>query len=292
VSFEPVNINVSDRLGDPIVGVLVKVYDPTGTTFYTQATTDSDGLAAFLLETQSYTMRLYKFQVGFAQPIHFEVLASPNLNDFDVVGEPFILPIATDPRLCRCSGFFRDLDGSAKCYLDIHFIGAFDPILLDRAAVISEERHIRTDEKGYGQIDLIRGAEYSARVESIDGNWLRCIRVPDLASCNLPDLLLPIVERVVLSPEGPYDLAVGEELVVTPSVYDSAGVQLTGTAVDDVIWKSSDANILLVSPAQTTVLLRGNAAGAAQVLVSRKNVSIIKIPDLPIEGQPVDVTVS
>ena len=292
MSFEPVNVNVSDRLGDPIEGVVVKIYDPTGTTFFTQATTDSDGLVAFLLETLSYTMRLYKFQVGFSQPVHFEVLASPETNDFDVKGEPFVLPTATDPRLCRCSGFFRDLDGSAKQFLDIHVIGNFDPILLERAAVISEEKHFRTDEKGYGQIDLIRGAEYSARVESIDGNWLRCIRVPDLAGCNLPDLLLPIVERVVLTPEGPYDLAVGEELVLTPAVYDSAGVQLTGSAVDDVIWKASDSNILLVSPSQTTVLLRGNAPGVAQVLVSRKDVSIIKIPDLPIAGQPADVTVS
>lgn len=292
MSFEPVNIYVSNALGDPLEGVLVKVYDPTGTTFFTQATTDADGVASFLLESISYTLRFYKFQTGFHQPVHFEVLESPSTNDFNVRGEPFTLPLATDPRLCRCSGFFRDLDGSPKRYLDIHFISKFDPVVLDEAAVISDGKHIRTDELGYGSIDLIRGAEYSARVEAIDGNWLRCIRVPDLASCNLPDLLLPIVERVVLSPEGPYTLAIGEELVVTPTVLDSAGVVLNGTATSDVDWRSSDANILLVSPGQTTLLLRGNALGAAQVLASRRDTSIIKIPDLPIEGQPVNVTVS
>lgn len=292
MSFEPVDVRVVNPLGDPLEGVLVKIYDPTGATFYTQATTGVDGIASLLLETLNYTMRFYKFQVGFSQPQHFTVLEAPATNAFEVEAIPFVLPLATDPRLCRCSGFFRDLDGSPKQFLDIHFISKFDPILLDDAAVISEERHMRTDEKGYGQIDLIRCAEYSARVESIDGNWLRCIRVPDLPSCNLPDLLLPIVERVVLTPPGPYALAVGEELVVAVEVYDSAGVQLEGAAVDDVDWRSSNGDILRVSPTQTTVVLRGNAVGSAQVLATRKNASIIKIPNLPIVGQPVNVVVS
>lgn len=292
MSFEPVDVHVENSLGDPLESVLVKIYDPTGATLYTQGTTGASGIASFLLETLSYTMRFYKFQVMFSQPQHFTVLPAPEVNVFDVLAQPFIPPTATDPRLCRCSGFFRDLDGSPKRNLDIHFISKFDPILLDDAAVISEERHMRTDEKGYGQIDLIRCAEYAARVESIDGNWLRCIRVPDLPSCNLPDLLLPTVERVVLTPAGPYALTIGQELVVTVEVYDSAGVQLEGAAVDDVQWKSSDHTTLLVSPAQTTLTLRGNAVGSAQVLATRKNVSIIKIPDLPIVGQPIDVTVS
>jgi hypothetical protein len=292
VSFEPVDVNVANSLGDPLENVLVKVYDPTGTTFYTQGITDESGVASLLLETLEYSMRFYRFQTGFSQPQRFTVLPAPDLNSFDVVGEPFVLPIATDPRLCRCSGFFRDLDGSPKQFLDIHIISKFDPILLDQAAVISEERHFRTDEKGYGQIDLIRGAEYEARVESIDGNSLRCLKVPDLSSCNLPDLLLPIIERVILTPSGPYALAIGEEQVVTVEVYDSAGVKLVGAAVDDVQWKSSDPNLLLVAPSQSTLTLRGNAVGSAQILATRKNVSIIKIPDLPISGQPVDVTVS
>ncbi len=292
MGFEPVDIHVRDALGDPVSDVLVKIYDPTGATFFTQATTGSEGVASLLLETLSYTMRFYKYHTGFRQPQHFTVLPAPQTNVFDVVAELFVPPLATDPRLCRCSGFFRDLDGSPKRHLDIHFIGKFDPILLDDAAVISEERHLRTDEKGYAQIDLIRGAEYEARVESIDGNWLRCIRVPDLARCNLPDVLLPIVERVVLTPEGPYDLTVGQEISVAVQVYDSAGVLLEGTALDDIDWRSSNTDLLLVSPTQTTLTLRGNAVGSAQVTATRKDLSIIKIPNQPIVGQPIDVTVS
>lgn len=300
MSFEPVDVHIVDQLSSPIEGVLVKVYDPTGATFYTQATTNAEGVASMLLETLGYTMRLYKFQSGFAQPQHFVVNAPPAVNSFNVQGESFVLPLATDPRLCRCSGYFRDLDGSPKRYLDIHAIGQFAPILLDDAAVISEERHLRTDENGYAQVDLIRGAKYWGRVESLGSAMaaagtstdLRCISVPDAASASLPNLLLPIVDKIVVSPVGPYSLTVGSEVTVTPEIYDSAGALLEGTATGDVQWKSSDEAVLRVTAAQNTLVLRGNAPGTAQLLATRKDSSIIKIPNVPIMGQPLDVTVT
>lgn len=292
MSFEPVDIQFLDRFGNGIEGVLVKIYDPTGTTFYTQATADVTGSASLLLETQPYSMRFYKYQTGFSQPQRFEVLAAPEVNIFLIQGEPFVLPTATDPRLCRCSGFFRDLNGGPKRYLDIHIIGKFDPIVLDDAGVISDQVDFRTDLKGFASIDLIRGAQYEAYVEAIGGAATRCISIPDAASCNLPDLLLPIVKEVVLSPLSPYTLAIGEELTITPRVYDSAGVLLDGAAVDDIDWRSSDSNILRVSPLSTTIVLRGNAVGSAQLTATRRDKSIIKIPDLSIVGQPASIVVN
>ena len=299
MSFEPVDVLVEDKVGDPVEGVLVKVYDPTGKTFYTQEITNAAGVASMLLETLSYSMRFYKFQAGFSQPQHFTVLEAPGLNEFYVAAEPFQLPTATDPRLCRCSGFFRDLDGSPKRYLDIHIISQFNPLLVDDAAVISEERHFRTDDKGYAQIDLFRGAMYWARVESLgaampspSSSDLRCISVPDQGSANLPDLLLPVVERISLVPDGPYAFSVGSTLVLTPSVYDSAGVLLEGAAIGDVLWRSSNESILRVVANGKTVEIRGNAPGTAQILATRLNTSIIKIPDVPLVGQPVNVVVT
>lgn len=300
MSFEPVDIQVVDAQSNPVADVLIKIYDPTGTTFYTQALTDASGLASLLLETLTYSMRFYRFQTGFTQPQQFTVLEAPETNTFDVVAEPFILPLATDPRLCRCSGFFRDLDGSPKRYLDIHFISQFNPILLGDAAVISSERHARTDENGYLQIDLIRGAMYWARVEDLgsampDNNTrtdLRCVSVPDAGSASLPNMLLPIVDRVVLTPAGPHSLAVGAELELTPQVYDSGGVELTGTANADIQWASSDPSVLSVTVTENKLVLRGIAAGSAQVTAERQDLSIIKIPNLPIGGQPIGVTVS
>lgn len=294
MSFEPVDIHVVDRIGAPVEGVLIKIYDPTGTTFFTQATTDADGDASLLLETLDYSMRFYKFHTGFVQPQLFSVLPQPQLNVFDVKAEVFELPIATDPRLCRCSGFFRELDGAPKRNMDMHFVAEFNPALLEDAAVISNERHVRTDKTGYAQIDLIRGAKYSVTLEGVGADNPRCISVPDALSANLPDVLFPVVARVVFSPEGPFNLNVGQpfEIEVVPTVYDSAGRELKGTAIDDVKWSTGDSSIAVVLPTQSKLVLRGIAAGTTELRAERLNKSIVKIPDLPIVGQPVPVVVS
>jgi hypothetical protein len=283
---------VKDAVGDPIEGVLVKVYNPAGDVFFTQATTDSNGLAGLTLETLEYSLRFYKFQAGFTQPQLIEVLEAPETNVFDIVGEPFVLPVATDPRFCRCSGYFRDLAGGPMQYLDMNFMSEFEPVIVDDAMISGNSVSIRTDENGYAQIDLIRGGIYYVRIEAIGGDAMRCVRVPDLASTNLPDLLFPVVERVTFDPAGPFAVAVGGELVVTPTVYDSAGWPLVGAALADVLWGSGDESVMAVVATETELTLRGIAAGTANLTAFRVDSSIIRIPDTAIGGAPQEVTVS
>jgi len=292
MSFEPVDVFVKDQLELPVEGAMVKVYNELGDVIFTQGTTDVDGKASFLLETLKYSMRFYKFHTTFSMPQFFEVLAAPEDNTFDVTAETFQPPAAEDPRLCVCSGYFRDLDGSPKRHLDIHFIAQFEPVMLDDAAIFAGELHIRTDKDGYAQVCLIRGANYTARIQDQPGQDPRCIRVPDQASANLPDLLLPVVDRVVFDSVGPYTLAAGASLELGVTLYDSGDVPLEGTANQDVNWKSSDTSIFTVLVGAETVTLHGVAAGTAELLVERSDQSIIKIPVTPIEGQPAEVTVT
>jgi hypothetical protein len=291
MSYEPVDVYVKQQASEPVEGVIVRVFNPSGSTFYTQQTTDADGKASFLLFTQSYSMRFYKFQATFSQPQQFEVLAAPEVNAFNVTAEVFTPPIANDARLCRCWGYFRDPDGSAQEYLDMHFYPEFSPIILEGAGVVPRKMAIRTDDKGYAQIDLIRGGCYRVTIEGQEHEE-RYIRVPDLSRANLPNVLYPIVKRVAFDPPGPYELALGAELEVTPTVYDSAGATLTGTGQNDVNWKSSDTDILGLQVKESTVVLRGAGVGTANILVERRDQSIISIPSYPIEGQPLEVTVS
>lgn len=290
MSFEAADIYVKNPVGDPVEGVLVKVYNDFGDVFFTQAITDADGRAGLLLETLVYSLRFYKFQVGFIQPQLISVLPAPAGNVFDVVAEPFEMPIATDPRFCRCSGFFRDIAGAPKQYLDMNFMSEFNPIVLDDSAVVDESRNIRTDQKGYAQIDLIRGGIYYVRVEAMGGNQLRCVHVPDQASANLPDLLFPVVERVTFDPL-PTSLVAGSELEVMPTIYDSGGWPLVGTALADVRWGSDDETVMTVIADADKLTIRALAAGVANITASRQDSSIIRIPDTPIEGVPQEVTV-
>jgi len=293
MSFEPVDMYITESTppNAPLEGVVVKIYDPTGAMFFTQGVTDAAGHVGFLLETQSYSARFYKFQVQFSQPQVIVVLPLPAINVFDVVGTSFAPPAATDPRLCRASGFFRDVTGSPKPWLDMHFISKFSPILLDGSGVVSERQTTRTDETGYVQLDLIRCAQYAVTIQDFEDTQ-RQINVPDSPKVNLPDLLFPAVASITFDPPPPYFLTIGTDLVVTPTVVTTDGRTLIGCAIDDVRWGSSDNNVAVVLPSQTTLALRGLTTGIAQITAVRLDATVIRIPNTPISGVPVDMTVS
>lgn len=290
MGYQPTDVYLKDQLNRPVVGVLVRVFNPEGTVFFTQGTTDTDGKASFLLFAQPYSMRFYKVQVGFQQPQLFEVLDT-GPNAFNVTAEVFIPPISNDIRLCRASGYFRSPDGSAEKYLDLHFYPSFSPLLLETSAVVPREVDLRTDEDGYGVVDLIRCGMYRVVIEGME-NEERFIRVPDLSGTNLPDLLYAVVARVTFDPPGPYALTVGGELIITPTVFDSAGAVLTGSAQSDVDWTMGDRTVANVTVGETTLRLTGSAPGTTALQAARSDLSIVKIPNLPIDGQPAVVTVT
>lgn len=294
MSAEPVDVLVTDStpMATPLSGVVVGVYNAAGSVFFTRATTDANGRASFYLETQDYSLRLYRYHVSFGQPQLFTVVPSPAVNSFVVRGEVLVPPISPDPRLCRASGYFRNLNGAPKRWLDIHFIAKFAPILLEGDAIFSERVEIRTDENGYAELDLIRCGQYDAIVENLEDK-ARCVSVPDLPSVNLPDLLLPVVGSVAFDPPGPYSLVVGgPDLTVTPTVLTSDGRPLEGVAPYDVQWSTEDPSIAVVLPTATTLVLRGLAPGSTSLVAKRSNQSIIRIPNTPIQGQPVPITVT
>lgn len=291
MSFENVDIVVLDTTPDkdPIPGVLVKVYSKDGKTFFTQAETDVLGNAAFLLNTQEYQIRFYKQHVSLPNPLYIEVLPSPEINIFDVSGELVAPPTANDGRLCVAFGYFRRPDGSPASNVDIHFINKFNPLSLDGDAVLTERIAVRTDENGFAKINLIRFGKYDVTVQGQE-DYQRCIAVPDLPNVSLPALLFPVVAKIVFSPVGPFNVPVGNEIQVTPTIYSS-----DGNVVDDpgeVQWSSSNPNVLAVLPAGGVLTLRGLAAGTANIQAVRADNSIVRIPDPGITGVPAAVTVA
>ena len=296
MGYEQVDIYVEDSslLGTPVPGVLVRVYDSAGTSIFTEAITDDDGKVGFLLWAQTYSLRFYKHQVGFTQPQVMEVQTDPalppgtTLNAFTVPANILVLPVSQDPRLCRASGWFRDVTGAPRRHLDISFISTFNPLILDGSLVMDERRTMKTDVDGYGSIDLIRGAEYTVTIESFE-DQPRSVRVPDSSSANLPDILFPVVGRVVLDA---VSVQAGASAEVTPVVYDSAGIPLSGTARDDVDWSLEDTSVASMVVGEDSLVITGLQAGSTQLLAVRKDTSIIRIPEVGIQGAPVSVTVS
>lgn len=291
--YQVVDFFVTDTApaASPIEGVLLRLYSADGKLFYTDTITNAEGHGGFLLDDGvQYQLRLYKFQVSFTNPLLFSLAAPPALNVFDVKGAVFVPPVALDPRLCRASGFFRRGTGAPAANVDAHFIPKFDPLLLEGAAVLTERDIIRTDERGFAQIDLIRCGEYDVTIQGMD-DMRRTISVPDAPSVNLPDLLFPVVHQITFSPPGPFEVTIGTDLPIVPTIIASNGEVLPGTGAGAVLWGTEDPTTAAVLDNGTALALRAFKSGTTRLTARRSDTTIIRYPDLPILGVPQLITV-
>lgn len=271
----------------PVENVVVRVFDEKNTRLVSEDTTDADGRVGFTLWPQNYNLRFYKFGAQIKQPQALQVLDAdpPTPQEFQVSARVFVHPSAVDPRLCRVSGFFRTVSGEPNPGVDLHFMGQFQPVVLDGAAVLDDKRIIRTDQEGFACVDLIRGAMYDVYGQGFE-DAPRCIRVPDQPSANLPDVLFAVVREVSFDVATPLSLTLGQSLTLTPTVVDSGGAVLTGTGVADVQWTSSDPSVVTLAVTPTELELRAVSRGSAELRARRRDESIIHIPDDSIQGVP------
>lgn len=293
MSYQPADIYLSDTTPqeNPILGVVVRVYSQDGAIFFTQVTTDGEGHVGLMLPAPAtYQIRLYKFGVSLPNPTYLNVVDSPS-NSFDISAEILTPPIPADARLCTAFGYFRRPDGSPADSVDIHFIPRFKPLLLDGAALLTERAVVRTNEKGYVEINLVRHGQYDVTVEGLE-DYQRHISVPDLANINLPDLLFPVVTQVLFDPPLPATLGIGDDFQSTPKVIFSDGNEPKHGTTYAIRWSSSNDHILAVMTAGGVLTLRGIAAGGAQVQGIRSDRSIVRIPEPGILGLPFSVAVS
>jgi hypothetical protein len=320
MAAETVKFYLTDQDTNPILGVLVRVFDAAGAVFQTQDTTvdvAGDAVAEVTLDgddpPNEYTIRLSKTGVAFdgslgddsKSPQLIEVYSPPanaptGKNDFDLQGETFSLPVATDPRLCRCSGTFRDATGAVLPGLDMSFINEFKPAVVDGDGVLGSKVQLRTDADGYAQLDLYRNGEYRAMVQSIQTAeddetgalvFDRELVIPDRSSVSLVDLLFPVVKEITWDPAS-VSLAAGATLDLTPTVEASDYRVLEGTACDDVLYEVEDPDIATVSIQEDKLVITGVSAGSTQLTATRKDQTIVAIPAVGITGSPLAITVT
>ena len=294
MGVESVDIYVQNDhpFGDPVAGVVVRVFDSTGTNFITSAVTDNTGLAALSLPSGvSYQARFYKDKFTIKQPQLFLVQPSPLLNSFTVTGHMYEPPEAVNTRMCRCSGFFRNLDNSPAREHSIHVIAKFDPLLVDGNAHLTELLLQRTDDTGYVEFDLVRNGQYLVTIEGLEDQQ-RVITIPDAPSANLPDLLFAVISAVEFDPPGPWTLAVDERLLLTVTVHTSDGRILPGIAQQDILWSTDNNAAAFICYAGNQLEIRTQGVGYANLIAQRRDTSIIRIPNTPILGVPVGIDVT
>ncbi len=320
MASETVKIYAWDQNDGALAGVLVRVFDAAGTSFISQNTTalvGGDAVAEFTLDGDDppaeYTIRMSKTGVGFdvalgaqyATPQLIEVwspaASSPTgTNDFDVKGETFTAPVATDSRLCRASGFFKDATGRALAWLDITLINDFKPAIVDGYAVLGSKVQLRTDIDGYVEVDLYRGGEYRAMIQSIQAAeaditgaivFDRELVVPDRASVSLVDLFFPVVEAITWAPTT-VALTAGDDLELVPVVVGSDYRTLEGTASEDVLYEITDTDVATVVVQADALVVTAVAAGTTELTATRRDQTIIFVPVAEITGSPLTITVT
>lgn len=280
-----------------ISGATIRVFDGVGAVFITAGVTDALGSFSFDVNGSAggttYQLRISKIGVGFTNPqmaLVYDPLPPATANHFLCYGTVFVLPVATDVLFCRCSGFFIDAGGRPLNDLMIRFVNKFDPIIVGSRAVLGTVE-IRTDATGYAVVDLIRGGDYTAQVSGLQDENLR-ILVPDQTSINLIDLLFPVVSSITFDPAGPWVLAAGASLVLTPTVTTSSLVVLDGTANGDVAYAAADQAVATVEYGEDTITIVGVRAGSTTLELTRRDDSIIRSPNPGITGSGTAITVT
>ena len=289
-SYASVNVTVTDRVtAEPLVGVVMKVLSQDGRLIFSQVITDASGTASLLLPAPAvYQARFYRFGVSFVGALLLDVHeAGPN--DFLAKGEVYRYPQATDPRLCIASGFFRTPSGAVAASVDMHFIGKFDPLLLDGAPILPERITARTNHAGYVEVSLIRFGLYDVTLQGME-DYQRPVSVPDAASVNIGDLLFPVVTAITFEEPGPYTVRIGQDLVAHPHVFTSDARELEDIT-SDLLWSTSDSTALGLNPQQKSISVRGVKLGTQTLTAVRKDQTVIRIPNTPIAGVPLTITV-
>lgn len=286
MSASAIDILVTDarQPASPLAGVVVKVLTQDGKRVVCQVTTGEDGVAQLLLTDGTYQARFFKFGVSFQGAVLIDACEE---SSYVVRGTPYVYPSSTDNRICIASGIFRTPTGGIARSVDIQFIAKWNPILLEGSPIMPERVSVRTDANGYVEVPLIRFGQYDATIEGME-DYQRQVSVPDAAAVNIGDLLFPVVSVVSFEGEGPYTSAVGTPLVLRAHVFSSDGNELP-TVSSDVIWTTNNARCAVV-PGLNTLTVNADKPGTYQIQATRRDASIIRIPDTQIQGVPVQIT--
>ena len=280
-----VSFHVIDQHGADVQGVVIRVYDEDNVYVQDEQSSDAAGLANFVLATGQWYARFYgePAEATVETPRVFTVI-DPGTNNFEVEVVVFVHPEAADSRYCTLSGFFKDGSGRPQKGLPIHVHTKWSPAVAANpvAGYHPDTLHLSTDDDGYVQFDMLRGAKVDVIFGPIADQLIDC-EVPDQAAVDVVDWIFPWVASVAYVPAGPLAMAVGDTQNVVPSGVLTNGLLLTvGTECtpwEALQFTSSDEAVLTVTTAGTHFVVSAVGPGAATVTASvREGVFAERLP--------------
>lgn len=260
----------------PVAGVVVSFYDAVTLVLVTTATTNGLGQAAVSLPDDTYEVRCFKYGYAIAVAQIVVDTLTPTTNKFDATATNLtVLPVATDPRMCRCTGVFVNYEGRPTSGVSFRLMANAltneqKPKVVDGKLVFSSEMSYQTDKFGKVTLDLFRGALYYV-VFSGDDDETWCLNVPDRSSANLINLIFPAPVSVewdtLEAPGNALSVAVGETKIVHVSLLFTDFIKRSMGLEKWITFLNSDAMKMDLgySSSDGAIAVKGIAVGAAQV---------------------------
>lgn len=293
-----------------IPGVLLRIYDPADS-FIAEGTTDPSGelkipLAGSVAPGTTYIVRPILAGTVFDPAVSIAVedpLTPPNLNEFDIIGDPITLPTAVDPSYCRITGCLGDITGRGlkrrnirivpvQCYpdpdLELSHHYTSEPTIVN-GKLLAAGVEIQTDANGNIDVELPRGGKFCIHLTGFENpiTILEPFTVPDASACDLNDILFPYPGEVSYSPVSAVINLTGGATSTTFDVTlnDQIGRPYEASNIPDLLsFSSSDENIVTVQydSSLQKLVVTAVATGAAVISAARVDGSFApRVPALP-----------
>lgn len=292
-----VNVNIRVRSSidqTPLAGVTVRVLNRTTLQTRSTGTTDSQGIAAFVLPANtSYEVRYFLEGAKVPQP------TSLTLAESDVEAEAQVQPpdphTSVDSRVCVVYGHLLGAGG-----LPIRTRVKIKPAPEGQGALYAGGYHALFQPGGFAEhevtvqgchIPLLRGVCYDVMLHLLEDTTLR-VKVPDAANVNLTDLLWPYLKELSFEPAYSPAFSVGEF-----RSYILSGIRSDANAMDmngaNLLFVSSNPSVVTVEYGAGTLTMRAVGSGTAEISVTEYDPPALnRVPTPAIAPFPIQVTVS
>lgn len=301
MTIRSINLYARNPLGAYISGVLLRIYTAAGV-YVTEGVTNGSGLLGPLSldDGVSYHARASKTGCIFTLPY---VLTFAADTDFDLTGTVPVQPTATNPAKCRISGYLRDAGGNAIRGLNIFMRPEKLRVVID-GEVITDKLVVKTDNNGYLDFELYRTLTY--RVQPV-GRWkeyfgwqledtefvCELLDVPDYSSLGIAEFLMPRPARILFSQASVAVAAGGSDATTQITVRKTNLVDYDEGLLDYLEYDTADNAVATVTVDDSGILhVNGVAAGTTTVLVVRKDIPLIVLPDTALVVDTLTITVT
>lgn len=172
----PVTITVEDSTPDPILGVVVDIWDSGLTTMIGSMVTDSDGEVSFSLPNGTYKVYARKEMWDFdGMPFSLSVSGAPAA--LAIEGSAQFIRTATSPFKCKIWGFLKDAKGNPLKNLAIQIKRNGPVVTSDNDGIGETPLQASTNRSGYFEIELVRGISVTVIIHN--QGWSKTFTVPD-----------------------------------------------------------------------------------------------------------------